>query len=576
MNNKTNNHFPTLLCLLLFVASCTSIPLPNQTADSLYFNGRILTMEGNQPTYVEAVAVKDGKILKAGTLKEIGSLRGTSTIEHDLKGQCLLPGFIDAHVHPLLATILIQTEIIAFNDWSLPQGEFPGAKTEEAYLKRLDTMLAQRQNKEAPFITWGFHQLYHGEIDRALLDERYGNTPVVLWQYSFHEGILNTAAIELLQIDQAAAAKHPQAELEKGRFFEKGMQYLVAPKLMPYILNPQKALRGIQLTAKAIQRGGITTIGDMAMPLLNFDLEYGLIQQVLGDEETPFRSFLIPMASYFAKNETQLDSAFAVIDGLSQYNTSKIQFVKQIKLMADGAFYSQLMQMAEPYTDGHHGEWLTEPEVFEKYADFFWDKDYRIHVHANGDLGVEMVLNNLEALLKKHPKNDHRFTLHHLGYITEKQVERMATLEAHGSIQPYYLYGMGTKYAQHGLGAQRAQRISPVGSLIQNDIVTCFHSDFFMAPVEPLTLMWVAVNRTTIDGKILGAELRIPTWEALKAVTINAAYHLNQEDQIGSIKVGKKADFVLLDKDPLTIAPEDLNTIKVLGTVFEGQPAIIK
>ena len=92
-----------------------------------------------------------------------------------------------------------------------------------------------------------------------------------------------------------------------------------------------------------------------------------------------------------------------------------------------------------------------------------------------------------------------------------------------------------------------------------------------MAPVEPLTLMWVAVNRTTIDGKILGAELRIPTWEALKAVTINAAYHLNQEEQIGSIKVGKKADFVILDKDPLQVAPEALNTIKVLGTVFEGQ-----
>ena len=93
-----------------------------------------------------------------------------------------------------------------------------------------------------------------------------------------------------------------------------------------------------------------------------------------------------------------------------------------------------------------------------------------------------------------------------------------------------------------------------------------------MAPVEPLTLMWVAVNRTTIDGKILGAELRIPTWEALKAVTINAAYHLNQENSIGSIEVGKMADFVLLDKDPLLVAPEELNTIQVLGTVFEGRP----
>ena len=560
-----------LLFLCLLFLSCTTTVPVIQTADSIYSNGRILTMEGNLPTYVEAVAIKEGKILKVGTLKEISSLKGEQTVEHDLKGKSLLPGFIDAHVHPLLATLLIQTKIIAFNDWSLPHGEFPGARTEETYLQQLDEAVANYNKPKEPFITWGFHQLYHGELTREILDAKYGDIPIVLWQYSFHEGILNTAAIELLKIDQAVAGQHPQVEWEKGRFFEKGMQYFVGPKLIPFLLHPEKALRGIQLTAKAIQKGGITTIGDMAMPLLNFDLEYGLIQQALGHPDTPFRSFLIPMASYFARNESQLDSAFTVIDSLAKYNTSKVQFLKQIKLMADGAFYSQLMQMKEPYTDGHHGEWLTEPDVFEKYAQFFWNKDYRVHVHANGDLGVEMVLDNLEKLVKQRPKEDHRFTLHHLGYITEDQVQRMSRLGAHGSIQPYYLYGMGSKYAKHGFGEKRAQRISPVGSLINNNIVTCFHSDFFMAPVEPLTLMWVAVNRTTIDGKILGAELRIPTWEALKAVTINAAHHLNQEKEIGSIKVGKKADFVLLDKDPLQVTPEDLNTIKVLGTVFEGR-----
>ena len=327
------------------------------------------------------------------------------------------------------------------------------------------------------------------------------------------------------------------------------------------------------MTAQAIQKGGVTTIGDMAMPLLNFELEHSLIQKVLGQEQTPFRTYLIPMASYFAKKEEQLPTAFATIDSLNQYNTDKIQFVKQIKLMADGAFYSQLMQMQEAYTDGHKGEWLTEPETFKKYAQFFWDKNYRIHVHANGDLGVEMVLNTLEELLEEHPKKDHRFTLHHLGYITEAQVKRMARLGAHGSIQPYYLYGMGSKYAQHGLGMERAQRISPVGYLIENDIKTCFHSDFFMAPVEPLTLMWVAVNRKTIHGKTFGAELRISSWEALKAVTINAAHHLNQENFIGSIKAGKSADFVILDKNPLKVDPEDLKTIEVLGTVFEGKVA---
>ena len=169
-------------------------------------------------------------------------------------------------------------------------------------------------------------------------------------------------------------------------------------------------------------------------------MELKLVLGVLNNPAIPFRTFLIPMASSFAKNPDELESAFPQIDSLDQYNTDKIKFVKQIKLMADGAFYSQLMQMAEPYTDGHHGEWLTEPEEFAKYAQFFWDKDYRIHVHANGDKGVEMVLNNLEKLQKITPKEDHRFTFHHLGYVRKDQVQKMAKLGAQASIPVSYTH----------------------------------------------------------------------------------------------------------------------------------------
>jgi len=559
------------LAILLFFLSCTNEPVQPIFADTIYFNGSILSMEGDTPEYLKAVATKGDKILQIGTLEELETVVNDSTQLINLEQNVLLPGFIEPHLHPLLATILIQTDIIAFNDWDLPNGQFLGVKNQEDYLARLDEVMASHQSIQEPIITWGFHQLYHGEIDRATLDARYGNQPVIIWQYSFHEVIMNSAAIQLLKIDEATAGSHPQVELAKGRFFEKGMMYIAGPKLMAILLSPERAVQGLQLTAQAIQKGGVTTIADMAMPLLSLEMELNLVRQVLSKETIPFRTFLVPMASSFARHSDLLPQAFTMIDSLEKYNTDKVQFVKQIKLMADGAFYSQLMQMAEPYTDGHQGEWLTEPEEFEKYAQFFWEKDYRIHVHANGDKGVEMVLNSLEKLQKASPKEDHRFTLHHLGYVRKDQVKRMAKLGAQGSIQPYYLYSLGSKYAKNGLGKKRAQRISPVGYLIENDIVTCFHSDFFMAPVEPLTLMWVAVNRKTMDGKTFGAELRVSAWDALKAVTINAAHHLNQEDNIGSIKVGKKADFVILDKNPLTVNPEEIKNIEVLTTVFEGQ-----
>ncbi|MFT4568425.1 MAG: putative amidohydrolase YtcJ [Saprospiraceae bacterium] len=559
----------SLLCLLFTISSCSTNH--HREADTIYYNGKIITMEGDELQYVEAVITYQDKIVKTGTLANLKKISAATIERIDLKGATMLPGFIEPHLHPLLATILIQTEIIAFNDWNLPNGLFPKARDQEEYIQRLDDAIERSGNADELFITWGYHELYHGDINRKMLDKRYPDRPVLIWQYSFHEVILNSAAVAFLNIDQEKAGLHHQVNLEEGRFFERGNQYFVAPKLFPIVLSPNRAIKGIQLTAKAIQDGGITTVADMAMPLLNLDMELNLVQQVLEKEDVPFRTFLIPMASSFAKTSEQLERAFETIDTLEKLNTNKIKFVKQIKLMADGAFYAQLMQMAEPYTDGHEGEWLTEPEEFKKYAAFFWEKEYRIHVHANGDKGVEMVLNTLEELLESKPKTGHRFTLHHLGYVREDQIDRMAKLGVHASIQPYYLYGIGSKYADTGLGKKRAQRISPVGSLIERDIITCFHSDFFMAPVAPLMLMWVAVNRKTMDGQTFGAELRVSPWEALKAVTINAAYHLNQEDIIGSIQAGKKADFVILEENPLDVDPEMIKDIEILGTVYEGR-----
>ena len=566
---KPTIYLSILFSIIIGLGSCSKNLTIN--ADSLYFNGSIITMEGDQPSYIEAVLTDGDRIVRIGALSELEKLSTDSIHKVDLEGKTMLPGFIEPHIHPLLATILIQTKIIAFNDWNLPNGFFPKARDQDEYLQKLDEVVKNNKYSNELLISWGYHKLYHGDINRKILDQLYPNQPLLIWQYSFHEVIMNTAALELLAIDQSIAEKHHQVAFEEGRFFERGMHSLIAPKLFPMLLNPAKAINGIQLTAQAIQAGGITTVADMAMPLLNLDLELNLVKQVLGDDKIPFRTFLIPMASSFAKSANQLEEGFSIIDSLDQYNSEKVKFVKQVKLMADGAFYSQLMQMSEPYTDGHEGEWLTEPKDFEKYATFFWNKDYRIHVHANGDKGVEMVLNILEDLLEKSPKKDHRFTLHHLGYVRNDQLDRMAKLGVQASIQPYYLYGMGSKYAKTGLGNDRAQRISPVGALIERDIKTCFHSDFFMAPVEPLTLMWVAVNRKTMDGYTFGAELRVSPWKALKAVTINAAHHLNQEDLIGSISIGKKADFVILEENPLKVDPEHIKDIKIFGTVFEGQ-----
>jgi predicted amidohydrolase YtcJ len=193
-------------------------------------------------------------------------------------------------------------------------------------------------------------------------------------------------------------------------------------------------------------------------------------------------------------------------------------------------------------------------------------------VHTNGDLGMTVVLDVLEKLLKETPREDHRFTLHHAGYFTEEQAKRIGELDALVSAQPYYLYALGEKYAEVGLGPERAHYMVRLKSLLDNGVKVSLHSDFTMAPAEPLRLAWVAVNRLSASGEVLGPEERITVDQALRAITIDAAYAIRMEDEVGSIAPGKTADFTVLEQDPYEVPPTELKDIPIWGTVFEGTP----
>jgi hypothetical protein len=335
------------------------------------------------------------------------------------------------------------------------------------------------------------------------------------------------------------------------------------------VLAPAWRDRGLGLTERAIHKGGVTTIADMAFGLFDLDTELGAIQRFDRDD-VPFRTVLVPNAAQLT-NALGAERAFETIEALPAHTTSRLRFVRQVKLFSDGAFYSQLMQMSEGYTDGHPGAWLMEPAELLALARLYWDAGYQIHVHANGDLGVASALDALETLLGETPRPDHRFTLHHLGYSTEAQSARMARLGAMVSANPYYLYALGDVYAAHGLGPERAAHMVRLGSLARAGVPISLHSDFTMAPVEPLRLASVAVNRRSASGKVLAPEERLDVAHALRAVTLDAARAIRLEHEIGSIEVGKRADFTVLERDPFEAPPEVLAETPIWGTVFEGE-----
>jgi predicted amidohydrolase YtcJ len=245
-------------------------------------------------------------------------------------------------------------------------------------------------------------------------------------------------------------------------------------------------------------------------------------------------------------------------------------YPKQVKMFTDGAIFSQLMQMRDGYLDGHKGEWLTPPEQYKAMFKEFWQGGYQIHIHQNGDLGLDFLLDVLEDNMKAFPRQDHRTTIVHFGYSTPEQVERIAELGAIVSANPYYPVALGNMYSDHGVGPERSQPMVRLADLAANEVSFSLHADMPMAPGKPLFLMWCAVNRMDPNGKVVGPDQRVSPLQALKAVTIDAAYSLRQEKDIGSIEVGKLANLTVLAENPLTVDPMRIKDIKVLATVHEG------
>ncbi len=482
-----------------------------------------------------------------------------------------MPGFIDNHQHPKLITLLLSgRHIIAPYDWELPAVTYKGVQSKAEYLAQFKQLNADYPGDE-PLIAWGYHDLFHGDVTRRDLDTVSPKRPIIAWHRSGHEIICNTPALKWLNITPETSKQYHVIQYDIGRVSEMALIIHAFKVLGPHLTSPEKMLQGLELARELIHRGGITTIGDNMFGLTaSADDELPLFQQAFDNEATPFRVILVPatmgMFRFYG------DEAVAKANALQEQSTRRLIFNKAVKGFADGAFISQLMQLRPPgYIDGHHGEWMTAPEALQQQFEPFWQAGYQIQVHVNGDLGVDATLDILQALLEKHPRYDHRYCLEHFGYSAPDQPGRVAALGATVSANGYYVYFWGDRYSQSGLGPDRAGGIIRLGSLVKNGVRVSLHADTPMAPAKPLLAVWAVVTRQTAAGQVLGPGEALTLDQALRAITIDAAYARKMEDQIGSISAGKKADFTILEKDPYAVPLDEVKDIPVWGTVFEGQ-----
>jgi predicted amidohydrolase YtcJ len=536
---------------------------------TVYLAKRIHTMNASVPI-ATAVAVRDGRIIEVGSQETLEPwLRAQPYRIDDRFRDCILmPGFIDPHLHPTLGAILLPVHFITALEWRLPWGTSPAVTGRNDYLRRLKEIHESLEDRTEPLVSWGYHRIWHGELSRDVLDEITTERPIVIWQRSFHEMFLNSAALEWLEIDEAEVDRHPMVDIARGRFFEQGKNLLLR-SLNPFLLNPTRFKQGLERLKQVVRFGGHTTIGDMGIGAFDMESEWSLIREVLEREDTPFRISIVPRC----RLDVDVDAEMDRLASLPDRNTHRLQFGDHIKMMADGGFFGEMMQVLPPgFIDGHEGEWIFPPEQLEALCRAGWHRGSKIHIHCTGDLGVELALDILEKLQWERPRFDHRFTIEHFGMSTPEQCRRIAALGAQVSANPYYVHELGEAYWQNSIGMERASQMVRLGTLERHGIPFALHSDLTMAPALPLNNAWVAVNRIGESGRVLCEGERITVDRAMRAITIDAAYILGLENEIGSIRAGKRADFTVLRRDPYEVPEFELKDVPIWGVVFEGTP----
>ena len=538
----------------------------------IYEAREIVTLDKNYPM-ATAVAIKKDRIIGVGEVEQLINKFPNAQLDTRFSEDVMVPGLIEHHVHPFLAAITMESNVIAIDDWDLPGNQSKGVRDREAYLNRLKAEERLLSEPDKPLVTWGFHHYFHGTLSRQDLDKISMTRPILVIHRSFHEFILNSSALDFFGITQELVNNFDEeakeyASFEKGHFSEQGMVSIL-PYLMKYLAAPDRLIKGLQTTEKYLHRNGVTLVANPGAYSLkpvqdakNF---------VFGDEETPFRSFYIPSGLLLAE-QYPADELVEKSKEFLSWGKGKVEYLPlQIKLFTDGAMYSQNMVMRDGYLDGHQGAWLMQEKIYREAFQRFWDAGYQIHIHQNGDAGLDRLLDVLEDNLQRNPRVDHRTVIVHFGYSNFDQVERINNLGAIVSANPYYVNALSDLYSRLGVGATRSRDMVRLGDVHRAGIPISLHSDMPMAPAAPLLLMHAAVNRVNFANKVAGPNQRISPEVALRAVTYYAAYVLGMEHDYGTISSGKYANFTLLSDNPLTIDPLKIKEIKIRATMVEGQ-----
>ena len=513
---------------------------------TLYFGGPIVTLE--EPQYAQALVERGGRIAYVGDREEAERLAGPGARRVDLEGRALLPAFLDPHSH-LLACAYARLQV--------PLGECAG------WGEIADRLSRHVQERGVPPGAWvkgtGYDQnaLAEGAApDRFCLDRACPHNPVVIQHASGHAGVFNTLALERLGVldGDCGLERDGQGELT-GRGEENPFLDLLGRIPMDGLEDVLRAFQGAQ---EEYASHGVTTAQE------------GLLQPVMAPvyQEILRRGLLYLDVNAYAPpaDYDRLRGQFA-----QEVSASPGTFrVAGMKIFLDGSPQGGTAWVREPYAGGGCGtSTMTDGQVLSAFRQAL-DRDAQLLAHCNGDRAAEQYLTLLAQAEREAGKKLSRPVMIHAQLLGLDQLERVKALGVIPSFFVAHVYHWGEIHVKN-FGLDRAGRISPAGSALAWGIPFTFHQDSPVIPPDMLETIWCACVRRTKAGRVLGAEERIPVEAALRAVTQTAALQYGLERELGTLRPGKRADFVLLSGDPLRTPPEELKKLQVERTIRCGR-----
>lgn len=527
---------------------------------TVYFGGRILSME-HPDDRPEAVWVDKGIICAAGELQTVLKQAGKRPKLVDLKGKCLMPAFIDPHSHVTLnGQMSLMADLSECKDFA----------DVEKVMK--DFIAENKINGKGIAIGRGYDQNFLREEEhpgKAVLDKVSTTVPVVVLHVSGHMACVNTAMLNLAGINSSTpdpkggkygrvpGTNEPDGLLQEGammaatQFLKKRMK-----------VNIMKMLDGMQ---QAYIENGVTTTQEGAGDPGNFKLLQ--LAQLLG-------KLKMDVVFYPVMGEATEKFIHERAADVGRYR--KHIKIGGYKMVLDGSPQGRTAWMSEPYLGGEEGycafPWLSDEEC-DRNAKTAVDEGRQLLVHCNGDAASEQFLNAYEKALEE-SSNPNKMALRpvmiHCQTVRNDQLDRMAKIDMIPSIFVGHVYYWGDIHMKN-FGPVRGHHISPVRDALDRGMLINFHQDTPITKPNMLHSVWTAVNRISRGGNVIGEDQKIGVYDALKAVTINAAYQYFEEDSKGSIRAGKRADLVILDKDPTEVDPMEIKDIKVLETIKDGK-----